>query len=155
MARATKVNTPVINSAVAWGSAAQKKAQRYFQQLACDQEQEDPSQPRPAPRFYEGEAVAGSAATYGAVDAQGHPIVMSDSEGEAEDLTQVEPEPDMTTAFDGTVWTSIDDQRQLSTGELQATVDVASKVEPEAEEEETESNAESEADFEPQETSDL
>ena len=55
----------------------------------------------------------------------------------------------MTTAFDVTVWTTIDDQRQLSTGELQAVVDGASNSEPEAEEEETEAKAESEADFDP------
>ena len=149
MARATRTNTPVINSAVAWGSAAQKKAQWYFQQLAYDREQGDSSQPRPAPQFHEGEAVAGSAAIHGAVDAQCHPIDMSDEEGGAGDPTQVESEPDMTTAFDATVWPTIDDQKQLSTGELQAVVEGASNVEPEAE------HAESEADFDPQEVSDL
>ena len=145
MARATKTNRPVINSAVAWGSAAQKRAHKHLRQLAQDREK---SQSGPELKFNQGEAVARSAETYGIIDAQGRPIDMSEEEGEAEDPTQVEPEPDMTTAFDATVWPAIGDQTQLSTGELQAVVEGASNLEPEAEKEE------SEADFEPEEVSD-
>ena len=76
-------------------------------------------------------------------------IAYSDEEGAAKYPTQVEPEPDMTTAFDATVWPAIGDQTQLSTGELQAVVEGATNIEPEAE------NTESEADFDPQEVSDL
>ena len=89
--------------------------------------------------------MAGSADAYGILDAQGRPIDMSDEESAAKDPTQVEPEPDMTTAFDATVWPAIGDQTQLSTGEIQAVVEGASNLEPEAE------KADSEADFEPQE----
>ena len=48
----------------------------------------------------------------------------------------------MTTAFDVTVWATIDDQRQLSTGELQAVVEGASNSEPEAEKAESETTCE-------------
>ena len=47
----------------------------------------------------------GSGAIYGVFDAQGHPITMSDEVGEAGDPTQAEPQPDMTVAFNATVWT--------------------------------------------------
>ena len=142
MARATQTNRPVINSAVAWGSAAQKRAHKHLRQLAQDREK---SQSGPELKFNQGEAVAGSADAYGILDAQGRHIDMSDEEGKAPDPTQVEPKPDMTTAFDATVWPPIGDQTQLSTGELQAAVENATKTEPEAE------GAESEADFDPPE----
>ena len=130
------------------------RTQWFFQNLAYerwqeDQEQEDPSQPRPAPRFNEGEAAAGSSDAPGAIDAQGHPITMSDEEGGAGRRARRLPDPvtcllgvpqsqlatleeetrlQNVTAFDETVWASIDDQRQLSTCELQAAVDAASKA---------------------------
>ena len=110
------------------------------------------------------------------MDAQGHPVIMSDEDGGAGDPTQVDlslickrafphdvPQGyrggraacqttagschllvrytavaacnleektrlQKTTAFDETVWASIDDQRQLSTCEFQAAVDTASKA---------------------------
>ena len=129
--RATEAKAPVIDAAVAWKNTARKRLNKIFVRMSGEKaSQKEPARPQPAPLFVRGDSVQGSSSSCQVLDAHGNPIIISDSEEEAEDLALAleDPKPMFATAFDEDVWPNIEENNQLSAGELRETVDKTSTM---------------------------
>ena len=108
-------NTPVINAAVAWGSAAEKKVNMFLQRTKRARCSETPSADPLHRHFTQGETLCPLESTAGQDSA------MSQEIRPDEDEMAVSP-PVLTTAFAAEVWPRVD-RESLSTTEIQREID--------------------------------
>ena len=112
-----KSNAPIVNTAVAWKCAAQKRVAKFFKQAAPERWS---SRDQPL-NFAAGGSVPGSAAKAEVLDARGNPMRLDDTDDD-------EPKVNVATAFDADVWPVVANNKESSVAELQETIVDASRV---------------------------
>ena len=109
--RALKLNTPIINSAIAWTNVAQKKVRKYLRDEWNDKQSSYGSS---GISFAQGKTQPGSATESMVTDMHGNPIELLDTPLDTPrgDETGEEPKPVVNTAFDADVWPLLSDSHQ-------------------------------------------